>query len=283
MATVIPHRVLSGYCGNQSVPDFARVCYEGVEDVGTDSDWQKWGEQDPYFGVLSCENFRKSNLSEKDRIEFFRSGEEHIDHVFAKIRRHLAPEFNPSRSIDFGCGVGRLVIPLSIKCTEVTGIDVADAMLAEARLNCSIENIGNARFVKSDDKMSQLSGNYDFIHSVIVFQHIPAVRGMHLVGELLKHLAPGGVVALQFFYRCGHHKLVRALVKLRYRVLLVNYLRNIFRGRPMREPAMQLHCYDLDSLIDVFKAAGIPAIHLDLYDAFGFQGAMIYGRKADSE
>jgi len=250
--------------------------------LGTDRDWQKWGEQEPYFGVLSCEHFRKSNLSEEGRAEFFRSGEEHIEEVFGKIRRHIAGEFNPSRSLDFGCGVGRLVIPLARKCTEVTGIDVADAMLSEARKNCSIENIGNANFVKSDDQLSQLSGAYDFIHSVIVFQHIPPVRGKVLIKELLKHLAPGGVVALQFFYRCDHQKLVRAFVKLRYRVPFVNYMRNIFRGRPMREPAMQLHCYELDSLIDIFKAANMRAVHLDLYDAFGFKGAMIYGARMDS-
>ena len=283
MATVVPHRVLSRYCGNQSVPDNFRVCnIKGAEDVGTDRDWQKWGEQDPYFGVLSSEDFRKSNLSEKNRVEFFRSGEEHIDEVFAKIRRHLAHEFNPTRSIDFGCGVGRLVIPRRRKCTEVTGIEVADSMLAEARANCSAANIGNAKCVQSEEKLSRQVGIYDFVHSVLVFQHIPPVRGKQLVGELLKHLAPGGVVALQFFYRCDAPKLVRTLVKLRYRVPLVNYLRNIVRGRPMREPAMQLHCYDLDSLIGIYKAAGIPAIYLDLYDAFGFQGAMIYGRKMDS-
>jgi 2-polyprenyl-3-methyl-5-hydroxy-6-metoxy-1,4-benzoquinol methylase len=257
--------------------------HQGVEYVGTDRDWQKWGEQDPYFGVLSADVFRKSNLTEENRIEFFRTGEAHVEEIFAKIRRHLAAEFNPSRSIDFGCGVGRLVVPLSRKCSEVTGIDVADSMLAEARINCSREHVANASFVKSDDQLSQLTGNYDLIHSVIVFQHIPPARGMHLVGELLKHLAPGGVVALQFFYRSDAPKLVRALLKLRYRVPLINSLRNILRGRPMREPAMQLHCYDLEALIDSFKTAGIPAVYLDLYDAFGFKGAMIYGRKTDSE
>jgi 2-polyprenyl-3-methyl-5-hydroxy-6-metoxy-1,4-benzoquinol methylase len=251
--------------------------------VGTDRDWEKWGEQDPYFGVLSAEDFRKSNLSEKNRAEFFRTGEEHVDEIFSKVRRHLAADFNPARCMDFGCGVGRLVIPLAGRCAEVTGIDVADSMLAEARANCSSAKIANAKFVKSDDRMSQLEGNYDLIHSVIVFQHIPTARGIVLLGELLKHLAPGGVVALQFFYRSDAPKLVRALVKLRYRVPLLNYLRNVLRGRPMREPAMQLHCYELDALIDVFKAAGIPAVYLDLYDAFGFRGAMIYGRKTDSK
>jgi 2-polyprenyl-3-methyl-5-hydroxy-6-metoxy-1,4-benzoquinol methylase len=251
--------------------------------VGTDRDWQKWGADDAYFGVISSEDFRKSNLSEENRAEFFRSGETHIAEVFAKIRQHLAPAFQPSRGIDFGCGVGRLVIPLASRCAEITGIDVADTMLAEARANAERANVSNAKFVKSDDRLSQLVGEYDFIHSALVLQHISPERGQQLVRELLHHLAPGGVFALQFFYRCDAPKLVRALVKLRYRLPLANYLRNILRGRPMREPAMQLHCYDLDRLIDIFKAAGVSGLHLDLYDAFGFQGAMIYGRKLASE
>ena len=45
---------------------------------------------------------------------------------------------------------------------------------------------------------------------------------------------------------------------------------------------MQFHCYDLDALIDTFRSAGIPGVYLDVYEAFGFQGAMIYGRKRDA-
>ena len=250
--------------------------------MGTDRDWQKWGERDPYFGVLSSEGFRASNLTQENRAEFFQSGEAHIDEVFGKIKLRLGQDFNPARSIDFGCGVGRLVIPLSRRSAQVTGIDVADSMLAAARANCALENVGNATFVKSDDTMSQLTGSFDFIHSALVFQHIPSARGLRLLGELLKHLSPDGVIALQFFHRSDAPAGVRALVKLRYRIPLLNNLRNIVRGRPLGEPAMQLHCYELDQLIDRFSAAGIRAVYLDLYDAFGFQGAMIYGRKQNS-
>jgi 2-polyprenyl-3-methyl-5-hydroxy-6-metoxy-1,4-benzoquinol methylase len=251
--------------------------------VGTDRDWQKWGEQDPYFGVLSLEKFRRENLTEEHKAEFLRSGEEHIDSVFSNMREHVHAGFAPQRSLDFGCGVGRLVIPLARHCAESTGVDISEAMLAEAAANCAAAGIDNARFVLSDETLSRLQGEFDFMHSVVVFQHIPPPRGLALLARLLGHLAPGGAVALQFFHDTQASPLLRGLVHLRYRVPALNYARNVVRGRPMREPAMQLHCYPLPDLVATFKAAGIGALYLDCYDAFGFQGAMIYGRKQAAE
>jgi trans-aconitate methyltransferase len=251
--------------------------------VGTDRDWQKWGEQDPYFGVLSSEKFRRANLSEENRAEFFRSGQEHVERVFEVVRRHVAADFAPRRSLDFGCGVGRLVIPLARCCEQVTGVDVSEAMLAEAGANCAAAGVGNASFVLSDEALSRLQGEFDLMHSVIVFQHIPTRRGLALLARLLEQLAAGGVVALQFFYDTAASPLVRGLVHLRYRLPVLNYARNAVRGRPLAEPAMQLHCYPLPDLIATFKAAGIESLYLEPYDAFGFQGAMIYGRKRGAE
>ena len=251
--------------------------------MGTDRDWRKWGEQDPYFGVLSLEKFRRENLTEEHKAEFFRSGEEHIDSVFSTVREHVHAGFAPERSLDFGCGVGRLVLPLARRCAESTGIDISEAMLAEAAANAEAAGLGNARFVLSDETLSRLQGEYDFMHSMVVFQHIAPARGLALLAHMLEHLAPGGVVALQFFYGTQASRVVRGLVQLRYRVPVLNYARNVVRGRPIGEPAMQLHCYPLEGLVAAFRAAGVGSLYLDCYDAFGFQGAMIYGRKQAAE
>jgi hypothetical protein len=64
---------------------------------------------------------------------------------------------------------------------------------------------------------------------------------------------------------------------------VLNYARNVVRGRPMREPTMQLHCYPLAELVVIFKAAGTGALYHEPYDAFGLHGAKIYDRKQDAE
>ena len=41
---------------------------------GTDLEWQKWGEQDPYFAVITEPRFRSANLTAEAKQQFFDSG-----------------------------------------------------------------------------------------------------------------------------------------------------------------------------------------------------------------
>ena len=247
--------------------------------MSTDADWDKWGEIDPYYGVLSSDEYRQDNLSEDAREGFFRSGAEYIDRTLENVRNHLDADYRPERCLDFGCGVGRLVIPLAGLSESVVGVDVSDHMLAEASSNCRKRNIENVSFVKSDDRLTKLSGTFNLIHSCLVLPHIPTKRGMRLIEAMLKHLEPGGVVAIQFCYRCDAPKVVRALVKLRYRLPVANALRNWIRGRPLREPAMQRHTYDLESVIGLCRAAGVDSIYLNPFRSGDFQSVTLYGQK----
>lgn len=249
--------------------------------MGTDTDWDKWGEIDPYFGVLSSDEYRADNLTEELQAKFFRSGDDYVNRTLTNVRNHLDADYRPVRSLDFGCGVGRLVIPLAGLSNTVVGIDVSDHMLAEAASNCQKRNIENVSFVKSDDNLTKLTGTFDLIHSCLVLQHIPTKRGMQIIDALLKHLEPGGIVAIQFYYRCDAPKAVRALVKLRYNLPVANTVRNLIRGRPLREPAMQLHTYNLEAVISMLKAAGVDSIYLNPFRHVEFQSVALFGQKSD--
>lgn len=250
--------------------------------MGTDADWDKWGEIDPYFGVLSSEEFRAENLNEETKAKFFQSGDEHIRSILGEIRGHLDKQFQPRRSLDFGCGVGRLVIPLAEISDTVVGVDVSDHMLTAAASNCQERNIENVSFVKSDDNLTKLSGKFDLIHSHIVLPHIPEKRGLRLIESLLRHLDADGVVAIQFYYRCDAPQAVRALAKLRYKLPIANYARNLFRGRPLLEPAMQLHTYDVQAVITLLEEAGVGSVYLRPFRSNGFRSILLYGQKSDN-
>ena len=55
----------------------------------TDREWEKFGRNDPYFGVITHDKFRKANLTDEKKKEFFRSGYIYIDTVLKKIRKYI--------------------------------------------------------------------------------------------------------------------------------------------------------------------------------------------------
>jgi 2-polyprenyl-3-methyl-5-hydroxy-6-metoxy-1,4-benzoquinol methylase len=166
----------------------------------TDAAWEAWGKADPYFGVLTDARFRRENLDEDARRAFFESGAGHIQIVLSIIQRYVDASYAPKRALDFGCGVGRVLIPLARISEEVVGLDVSPSMIAEAKANCDAAQLSNVQILPSVDSLAGLTGQFDFVHSCLVFQHIPAKRGKQIFVRLMQRLAPGGVAAIQFIY-----------------------------------------------------------------------------------
>lgn len=235
--------------------------------MGTDRDWENWGRNDPYFGVLSDESFRAENLSNQNQQAFFQTGEKHIESVLTTIRRHFSPKFAPQSALDFGCGVGRLLIPLARRCGHAAGVDISTSMLAEAKRNCDAQDLHNVEFLQSDDGLSKVHKLYDLIHSHIVFAHINPRRGHSIIEALADKVSPQGFIAIQVLYACDAPRWVRSLVRLRYRLPPLNALRNLMRGRPLREPAMQLHVYDLPLIVKTLNRLGFDKV-LQVSDQF---------------
>ncbi len=158
-----------------------------------DTQWEEWGRKDPYYAVLTCEDYRSGKLSKEARKQFFQSSEDHIDQVMHTIRNTLDDTFSPLRAVDFGCGVGRLVIPLAKICREVVAVDISPSMLDEAKRNVGVaQPTADVSFERSDHPWMETCKPFDLIHSFIVFQHIPAAKGMDILRRLLDKTAPGG-------------------------------------------------------------------------------------------
>ena len=92
----------------------------------TDRDWEQIGRTKPYHGVLANPQFL--NPGPEDLRDFFTSGERDIRRVLASLRKAFGP-FEPKSALDFGCGVGRLLIPLARECGHAFGVDVSEPML----------------------------------------------------------------------------------------------------------------------------------------------------------
>lgn len=245
----------------------------------TDKAWQRLGQIDPYFAVLAHPRFREAAIEGDTRHEFFTSGEDHVERLFASIRENLDPEFAPRRALDFGCGVGRVTIPLARRIAQVVAIDVSDSMIDEANKNCEEAGVRNVTLLKSDDSLENAPGDFDFIHSFIVFQHIPPRRGEMIFCAMLRRLSDNGVGALHFIYASRVSGWRRLLRKLRATFPFVNGLANLVKGSSFRYPYIEMNSYDVNQLLLHLQVHGCHRIHLRFSDHGLSKGIVLLFKK----
>ncbi len=97
--------------------------------------WEYFGETNPYFAVLTHDKFKSANIDAAALKDFFASGEEYVERAWQEIEDNFQTDFTPRRAIDFGCGVGRITLPIAKRCETAVGVDISENMLQEARRN----------------------------------------------------------------------------------------------------------------------------------------------------
>ena len=245
----------------------------------SDESWEVLGKQKPYFGVLTSERFRSDRLNDDLKREFFASGADHVAWLMKTVEATLGPVAR-GRALDFGCGVGRLTLPMreTAGFADVTGVDISPSMLAEAGKNAQQLGLRGLAFVLSDDELSRTAGKFDFVHSFIVLQHIPIARGQQIVRQLVSKLAPGGVAALQVPIARPTTRLRSLAGALRARGKLAHLIANVIQGRAWDEPLMQMNRYNLNSLFALLYGDGIGRLAVELIEEGGNVGAYLFVR-----
>jgi len=243
------------------------------------SPWVKLGREAPYYGVLSEDAYLGTEISGELRRNFFESGEEDLDRFLAWIREEIRPDFRPRRALEYGCGVGRLLLPLSRCAGEVTGVDISEGMLEEAARNLDLEGRRNCRLFPASSRLDEIAGKrFDFILSYIVFQHIPPKEGLPLLRLLAGMLDTGGVGLLHIAISTGLGRAGRLLQRFPAGKALLNLL----RGRKATAPLIAMYPYPMNEVLSILDAAGISSLHLRLTDHGGEQGVLILFEKSEA-
>ncbi len=231
----------------------------------TDADWRVLGETQPYWGVLTHPDYRMENLSAENLEAFYGTGRTYV----ADLVRRLAETTGASprgRALDFGCGAGRLTEAMADYADEVVGYDISDGMLAQAR-----RRGGRATYVPELP-----NGPFDWINSIIVFQHIPPARGLALLDDLLARSAPGAHVSLHFtIWREAH---LQPAIRRGWRRRAQRWL---VQRKAARLPtgAIMMYDYDLSAIVRALNEAGFADLSLASTDHGGHHGVIIFGRK----
>lgn len=249
--------------------------------VEKDEVWEHYGEENPYYGVFTIDKFKGENLNEAAKDEFFQSGATHIEKIWNEIEESFIKNFKPNRALDFGCGVGRLVLPLASRCETVVGVDISPQMIEEAKKNCSERGVENASFALSDENLSKVEGKFDLIHSFIVFQHINPTVGEKIFKRMTEMLNDGGIGVLQVTF---HHTGDAASVfrfKLYRDYPIIYRLRNLFKSQK-HEPLMPMHEYNLNRLFLILKENDCHKCVVR-FSHHGFDGTVIFFQKVKLE
>ena len=244
-----------------------------------DREWERFGREDPYFGVYSDDRFRSDRLDEEARADFFASGEMHIDAAMDLIQSDLDPGFAPRRALELGCGVGRLLVPLSQRCEEVVGVDISEPMVREARHNLAERGIQNVTVLRVDASLSGVAGPFDWVHSFIVLQHVPARRGMRLVQRLVDLLGEGGIGVLHLTFDSDLSRRSRLVRWARQSLPLVHTLWNRRYGLPGDAPWMEMNRYDLNRVFRQLQDEGCHRTVARFTNHFGHRGIVLFFKK----
>jgi cyclopropane fatty-acyl-phospholipid synthase-like methyltransferase len=143
---------------------------------------------------------RLDDLDEEGREAVYQKGYAQIATLAQRLERQTGFSLEGARALDFGCGVGRNVLPLAERCEHVYALDVSPAVLREGSGNAQRRGLENIDWLDAS-KLPELDGRYDLAISFFVFQHIPSREGERVFATLVRGLRPGGAGAIHVTLR----------------------------------------------------------------------------------
>jgi SAM-dependent methyltransferase len=155
--------------------------------------WEALGDTDPMFGVLS-DPTKHGGKWQVD--EFFESGRAHVKKLLRTLDDARA-SYVRGRCLDFGCGVGRLTIPLAESFTHTVGVDVARPMIEAAQRHRAPGMRCEFVVNRHPDLRDFATATFDVVHSCLVLQHIPPDISAGYIAEFFRVCKPGGLVVFQ--------------------------------------------------------------------------------------
>lgn len=158
-------------------------------------EWDERTKMDPLFVIAtdhseSEEDFWKSGITECEMI----LGKNSMR--FQQIIENKKP--SEMNVLEIGCGIGRILIPMSKIFGNLIGVDISSEMVKLGQKY--VKNIPNCSILENNGiDLSDFPDNYfDFCYSFIVFQHIPEKTIVeNYISEVSRVLKPGCLFRFQ--------------------------------------------------------------------------------------
>lgn len=214
-------------------------------------DWDIIASRDPFFGVISAEEYRADRMDAEARRSFYESGENDIAQILAWFDADIGARPAQGTALDIGCGVGRLSYAMAKVMPNVVGYDVSEVMVAIARETAP----ANLALTSAPP-----SGPFAWINSYIVLQHIPPTEGLALIERCLDLAEPGAFLSLQITgWRDGPPPPGRDL---RTRLHIWRMLRRHRQAGERVDQLIQMHDYNFSEVFRLLAARGFGRVVL---------------------
>ena len=187
--------------------------------------WDAKARENASYYVSSYRPYNDQNWE-----EFWKSGEM-LGERF--LNESEIPFSGAEKTLEIGCGIGRLSRYFARRFSEVHGIDVSSEMILRAKENLSeLENV-SFHVGNGHDLNCFPDGSFDFVFSYITFQHIPrAFITLEYIREAGRVLKTGG-----YFYFQVNNMPVGIRYRLRLRSRFRSFMGRFHRTRKATSPA----------------------------------------------
>jgi SAM-dependent methyltransferase len=154
--------------------------------------WSELGAREPFWSVLTHDEYRAANMDEAAIARFYDTGAEHAALVELFCARSQV-DIRRETCVELGCGVGRVTRHLAGRFEKVIAIDISEGNLRQCRAMAERAGLANIEFVllESPRQLTRLRA-VDFFYSVIALQHSQPPVQAYMLDVILSKLRRGG-------------------------------------------------------------------------------------------
>ena len=240
--------------------------------------WDELAAREPYFAILADPRYLRENFDAAAEAAFFGAGDDQAGQILQFIHSHAAPLFHPDTVLEYGCGVGRLLIPFARRSMRAVGVDVSPAMLEVARRHVEKAELANVELLDAASFASD-TRRFDLVNCFLVLQRIHPSQGLALIRELAGHVRGGGFAVLHLPFRSRAGRLVRWSRRARAAVPALNTAANLALRKPSSIPLIESFTYDLNEVLGLLQELGFDAPLLQTTRHGDLDGVIIHAQK----
>jgi SAM-dependent methyltransferase len=195
---------------------------------------------------------------------FLRGGADEVRERLQMLTRLYGPLPARELALDFGCGSGRLTLPLARRFEQVIAFDLSGRMLAYAAQHCVQEGLHNVIFCRTLESLAgHVRRGIDLLLAIGVFPHVEEAEGRAVLAQLLDAMRDGARGCVELLVGDAERRAAAREVDL----------------GPDGVVTLGRYAYDMNATMALMQEAGVRDLHAELLGTGAGLSCMLHFRK----